>query len=92
MDRNGNRESDECFEQTRLKLNNGADTYPLPHYESGWFDLTLRIPDGLTCEHCVLQWTYYCGNRYGDCGDGTKATGCGQQEHFRGCSDIRITN
>ena len=37
-----------------------------------------------------IQWTYVCGNNWGVCDDGTGALGCGAQEHFRACSDIRI--
>ena len=38
-----------------------------------------------------LKWTYVCGNNWGYCEDGTQAVGCGPQEWFRACSDIRIT-
>lgn len=31
-------------------------------------------------------------NSWGFCGNGTGALGCGPQEHFRTCSDIRITD
>ena len=30
------------------------------------------------------------GNRWGDCGNGTSAEGCGPQETFRACSDISV--
>lgn len=30
------------------------------------------------------------GNSWGICGNGTGAIGCGAQENFRGCSDIRV--
>ncbi len=37
------------------------------------------------------QWTYTCGNNWGTCEDGSSDVGCGPQEMFRACSDIRIT-
>lgn len=30
------------------------------------------------------------GNNWGQCSDGTGKVGCGPQETFRGCSDVRI--
>ena len=39
----------------------------------------------------ALKWTYVCGNNWGECGDGTQGVGCGPQEWFRACSDIRIS-
>ena len=50
-----------------------------------------RLPKGLKCTQCILQWIYTTGNNWGQCEDGTGALGCGPQEQFRGCSDIRIT-
>ena len=26
--------------------------------------LRVKLPDGLECWHCILQWTYVTGNRY----------------------------
>ena len=90
LDKNRNRESDSCFAANKLHFTNGLDYYYLPHANPGWFDVTLKIPSGLTCNHCVLQWTYVTGNNWGDCGNGSGNLGCGPQEHFRGCSDIKI--
>lgn len=83
-------ETETCFDQTRMRLTNGSDRYVLPSTSRGWFNVTLQIPSGYHCKHCVLQWTYVAGNNWGWCANGTGADGCGPQEHFRGCSDIRI--
>lgn len=85
------RESDECFEQNKVLISTGS-TYPLPSTESKDYTLSIILPSNLVCNHCVLQWTYVAGNNWGDCGNGTGKLGCGPQEHFRTCSDIRITN
>jgi len=44
----------------------------------------------VSCEQCILQWTYTAGNNWGVCANGTGDLGCGPQETFRACSDIRI--
>ena len=38
----------------------------------------------------MFQWTYKTGNSWGTDPDGTSCIGCGDQEHFRACADIRI--
>lgn len=80
-----------CFERNALRLaNGGAAEFVLPTAKPGMFDVRLRLPEGLRCEHCVLQWTYVAGNNWGVCASGKGEVGCGPQEHFRACSDIRI--
>ena len=37
-----------------------------------------------------LQWTYRAANSWGTDPDGTSCIGCGEQEHFRACADIKI--
>ncbi|KAG8227863.1 hypothetical protein J437_LFUL008656 [Ladona fulva] len=54
------------------------------------FEARYRLPDGLTCSQCVLQWRYVAGNSWGMCANGTGAVGCGPQEEFRACADVSI--
>ncbi|XP_026816188.1 uncharacterized protein LOC113555826 isoform X1 [Rhopalosiphum maidis] len=54
------------------------------------FRYKVRLPPYLTCSQCVLQWTYYTGNMWGKCDNGTEGLGCGRPETFRNCADIRI--
>lgn len=82
-------ESEECFKKYRLKFADGNDKYHIGT-TLGWIDATVVLPKGLSCEHCVLRWTYYCGNNWGFCEDGTGALGCGPQENFVSCADISI--
>ena len=49
-----------------------------------------RLPLDVTCDQCIFQWTYVAGNNWGQCSNGTSGLGCGPQETFRSCSDIRI--
>nr|XP_018912735.1 PREDICTED: uncharacterized protein LOC109041033 isoform X1 [Bemisia tabaci] len=54
------------------------------------FHYKVRLPPYVTCSQCVLQWTYYTGNMWGRCPNGTEAVGCGKAETFRNCADVRI--
>ncbi|XP_065168104.1 uncharacterized protein [Atheta coriaria] len=78
---------EECFQQ--LTFEDGS----LEHQVlSGVkeFSNRLRLPSGFSCPHCVLRWHYRGGNNWGTCEDGSQAQGCGPQETFRNCADIRI--
>ncbi|VVC94563.1 uncharacterized protein LOC126973912 [Leptidea sinapis] len=79
----------ECFDEHQLELEDGGYLY----YPStgGTFTVRYRIPDDISCEHCVLQWRYVAGNNWGICEDGRGELGCGDQETFGACSDIKIT-
>ena len=37
---------------------------------------TARLPPGLTCARCVLQWTWRSANSWGFCGNGTGVRDC----------------
>ncbi|XP_058823910.1 uncharacterized protein LOC131684787 [Topomyia yanbarensis] len=87
---NGARENDACYEQIPLLDAENRRKWYLNSTLSGEYSVNLKLPEGLVCEHCVLQWTYVAGNNWGYCGDGTGRMGCGPQENFRTCSDIGI--
>ncbi|KAL4714860.1 hypothetical protein ACJJTC_012532 [Scirpophaga incertulas] len=80
----------ECFDQYPLELEEGGNVY-YPKKGSVKYMLNYRLPSGLVCEHCVLQWRYTAGNNWGTCKNGTQGLGCGNQEQFGACSDIAIT-
>ena len=86
--------SQECLDQHVLRiLSNGSDTdkyYIQMEKSSSIYSLPLRLPPDLTCDRCVLQWTYTTGNTWGSCADGVSQTGCGPQETFRGCADVLV--
>ena len=63
-----------------------ADGWALPSYS-----FKVKLPNGLTCDRCVLQWDWTCANRWGTSDEKT-GMGYGLQETFRGCADIRIEN
>ncbi|XP_022256420.1 uncharacterized protein LOC106472108 [Limulus polyphemus] len=86
------KEDQDCLDQHVLELADGSGyKYILPLGSGkGVFLIDLKLPHGLTCERCVFQWHYRTANTWGICEDGTGAVGCGPQETFRGCADIRI--
>lgn len=92
-DNTGQDPGQECFDQpgNLLQIYPGGGTrFPITtSMGTGPVSLKLRLPD-ITCSQCILQWTYTAGNNWGNCPDGSGAIGCGPQEHFRACSDIRI--
>ena len=58
------------------------------------FDIKMKLPAGLTCDHCVLQWWWKVANSWGCDVPGdfkTCGMGKGAQETFVNCADIRIT-
>ena len=83
----------ECFDRYPLLV---ADTrsvrfqIPEDSDKQEIFTYKVKLPAGVTCSQCVIQWTYYTGNMWGICDDGTEAVGCGKAETFRNCADISI--
>lgn len=82
-------ESEECFAKYILKFVDGSDKFYIDTTR-GWIDATVVLPIGLSCEHCVLRWTYTAGNNWGICENGKGDKGCGPQETFKSCADISI--
>ena len=60
------------------------------HRRPGRIQYRVALPEGVRCERCVLQWTWVTGNTWGTCQDGGSRLGCGPQETFRNCADVRI--
>lgn len=88
LDKHG-QESEECFGEHKLDVIEGGKK----HYigpERGLLKSTVIFPEGLKCEHCVFRWIYRGGNNWGICENGNGALGCGPQETFVNCADIRI--
>ena len=60
------------------------------HRRPGRHHYSVRLPQSVRCERCVLQWTWVTGNTWGTCNNGNTGLGCGPQETFRNCADVRI--
>lgn len=82
-------ESENCFAKNQLVTVDGKREYEIGSAAKDYF-VSLRLPSTLSCNHCVLRWQYICGNNWGWCPEGGGRLGCGPQENFRTCSDIKI--
>ncbi|XP_013416594.1 uncharacterized protein LOC106178101 [Lingula anatina] len=72
----------ECLDQHLLQLADGSGTrWEVNTDENKVFELRLRLPSDLLCNHCVFQWKYHTGNSWGT----------DDQEEFYGCADIQIS-
>jgi hypothetical protein len=83
----------ECFDRYPLIVTSvGGVSYEIPteSKKQEMFSYRVRLPPGVTCSQCVIQWTYYTGNMWGKCSNGTEAVGCGPAETFRNCADVGI--
>lgn len=52
-------DTEDCFKL--LKLADGGDKYVLTSTERGNYTVSVKLPDGKTCEHCVLRWHWNTG-------------------------------
>lgn len=84
-----NTETQQCFNKHVLQLADGSGS-KLPVDKTGLYKAKLRLPSGVKCNECVIQWNYRGGNAKGKCDDGSIDLGCGPQVSFRGCSDVVI--
>ncbi len=67
-------ESQQCFDRNLLQRADGGGSR-LPVSRTGWYRTNLRLPAGVRCDHCVIQWNYRAGNNWGQCEDGSGALG-----------------
>jgi len=60
---------------------------PMSSYgvHNGLYNIKVKIPNDLECNHCVLQWMWVTAN---SCG-GSKVS-CDQSEHFWNCADLQV--
>ncbi|KAH3800335.1 hypothetical protein DPMN_153968 [Dreissena polymorpha] len=80
----------DCFDQHLLKDDKGVSRFSIS-IGMEMVKYSLKLPTGITCRACVLQWMYNTGNSWGvDPVTKTGCIGCGNQEQFYGCSDISI--
>ncbi|GFX66790.1 chitin-binding type-4 domain-containing protein [Trichonephila clavipes] len=81
----------DCLDQHPVGLADGSgNRYILKRGIKGNLDIKLKLPNGLKCDRCVLQYHWKAANNWGICEDGKGRMGCGPQEYFRACADIRI--
>ncbi|KAK2138631.1 hypothetical protein NP493_7375g00004 [Ridgeia piscesae] len=81
-----------CLNRHLLPLADGTGSrvYLDNKGKAGFTNVTLRLPTGLSCTQCVLQWKWHTGNSWGRDEYGRSCIGCGPQEEFYGCADVAI--
>ncbi|XP_054711618.1 uncharacterized protein LOC129221190 [Uloborus diversus] len=80
----------ECLDKHPIALADGSGYRFTLGSRRGIVEVPLRLPEGLKCERCVFQWHWKAANNWGICPDGKGKLGCGPQEYFRGCADVKI--
>jgi len=79
-----------CFDKHLLEFEDGSKRVNVSS-GLGMKSYRVKLPADVTCDQCILQWHYNTGNSWGvDPGATQGCLGCGKQETFMGCSDIRI--
>lgn len=85
-----------CFDAHVLKRADGKGPWTQVPANQNSFTVSYRLPRGLKCRQCVLQWTYETGNSCNLSGGSGSITGvsrCTQStnwERFWNCADIAI--
>ncbi|XP_071164894.1 uncharacterized protein [Mytilus edulis] len=88
----------ECLDQYILSdVQTGGTKFYFNYQTGGKFTVTVSLPKGLTCSHCVIQWRYRTGNSWGCINDDASnpencGIGKGRQEEFYACADVAINN
>jgi len=85
--------TDDCFQRHVLPVvKTGEALFKIPE-ESKKYEIyrwEVKLPEGVSCSHCLIRWTYYAGNTWGNCNNGSESIGCGNQETFINCADVTI--
>jgi len=86
-----NDKSQECFDRHLLEFASGETRMEVGQGNK-LFKYRVKLPAGVTCQQCILQWHYNAGNSWGtDPDTGKGCIGCGPQETFMGCADVAIS-
>ena len=81
----------QCLDKHLLQLADGSTRFDrVVDGIAKVYTLLLQLPPDVTCDFCVLQWTWVSGNSNGLCPNGTSMFGCGPQETYNNCADIKI--
>lgn len=64
-------ETQACFNEHLLQRVDGQGSRVPVDRGTGWYNYSFRLPGGVTCSRCTLQWNYRAGNNWGTCPDGS---------------------
>lgn len=54
-------ETQDCFNKNVLQRADGQGSKVIADHGDGWYKAKFRLPAGVTCDHCTLQWNYRAG-------------------------------
>jgi hypothetical protein len=87
-----------CFDRNVLRRVDGKGVYSYLKGTEEHVTVKYRLPKGLKCKHCIIQWRWITGNSC--CPSGTRREYCGPgvdtcfrytvPEEWFNCADIRI--
>lgn len=81
----------QCLDKNLLRFADGSTRFDrVVDGLAKVYNLLLQLPPDVTCQYCVLQWSWVSGNSNGLCPNGTSMFGCGPQETYANCADITI--
>lgn len=83
----------ECLDQHPLQIegtNEVRFVIPEESKKIETFFWKVKLPEGITCSNCVIQWKYFAGNTWGTDQAGSTGQGKGPQETFVNCADVTI--
>ncbi|XP_066941208.1 uncharacterized protein [Macrobrachium rosenbergii] len=84
------RDSQSCLDEHLLEMADGSGTrYALRGGFRGRHTVQVQLPPEIRCSHCVLQ-TWVARNNTDSCPDSIGENGCGLQQFFVNCADVRI--
>ncbi|KAK7480499.1 hypothetical protein BaRGS_00028233, partial [Batillaria attramentaria] len=80
----------ECFDRNPIQMADGSGSrWYLPKAAQGVMTINVIIPS-MTCQNCVMQWTYTGSTEWGMDAQGNECEGCGPQYELRNCADVAI--
>ena len=59
-----------CFRFALKTGKAGSEKYYISDYITGMRLVYVHLPQHVSCEQCILQWTYTAGNNWGVCSNG----------------------
>ncbi|CAF0969077.1 unnamed protein product [Brachionus calyciflorus] len=92
VDKMANGEANQkCLNENLLRDKSGRSRFAVRPGVLGNITSTIVLPKKMVCDHCVIQWRYHAANSWNtDPFTRKGCVGCGPQEEFYGCADVKI--
>ncbi|KAL3862606.1 hypothetical protein ACJMK2_008563 [Sinanodonta woodiana] len=87
---NGDVLTQQCLDQNLLFLPEVNDTYYPVRDGTGPRTIKVKLPNGVICNHCVIQWRFHTATEFGCTKDFWCGPGFGPQPEYYNCADVVI--